>query len=100
MNRLARRSDPITSHLSAAKAKPCAESEAMDVLKALIRIGRGNSREIANGNTAFRFIAAKRLTILEDRGLVERVGIERDAVTNREAEVWRATNAGIEAVQR
>lgn len=100
MSRLARRADPITSHLSAAKAKPTAESEAHEVLKRLVAIGRGNSREIAGGNSAFRFVAAKRLTILEDRGLVERMGIERDAVTNREAEVWRATAQGVEAVQR
>jgi DNA-binding MarR family transcriptional regulator len=98
--RLARKSDPITSHASAAKAQPCAESEARDVLIALVHIGRGNSREIANGNSAFRFIAAKRLTILEERGLVERTGIERDPITNRECVVWRATDAGLEAVQR
>jgi hypothetical protein len=100
VNRLARITDPATSKASALTASEAVESELRTVLTRLVQFGRGSSRTLAAGNHAFRFVIAKRLSVLETRGLAERVQTEIDPETGRKAEVWRATSAGVEAVQR
>lgn len=98
MNRLARRTDPGTSRAAALEAAGVVINECQLVLERLVALGRGSSRSLAMGNHAFRFVVAKRLSVLEARGLAERVGIEVDAETGRKAEVWRATDAGVQHV--
>jgi len=58
----------------------------------------GTSRQIAGNYTsdaAFRFVAAKRLSVLEKAGLAKRVGEAIDPESGRAAETWEPTDAGV-----
>lgn len=97
----ARVTDPITSHLAAARAKTHASTGQRIALDALIRAG-------GDGLTDFELAAwtgwqqtsiGKRRKELEEVGYVVPTLFTRPAPSGSPARVWCVTDAGIEAGQ-
>ena len=91
---LARRRDPKTSRASARNSVEAAAGECLAILEVMANLGHpATSREIGGllGRDDGRWVAAKRLSVLERGGLVRRVGAVIDPTTGRQAETWSRT---------
>lgn len=89
--RLARRSDPVSSHEAAAEhvASGSHDSQKADVLRTLRAHPRSTSAELSAYGID-RFTVARRLPDLEKEGFVRRDGLRDCRVTKRRSVVWVA----------
>lgn len=100
-SRLARATDPATSKAAAAQAVHVGP-ECIEVLDDVVAYldtwgSPGTSRQIAahaTADPAWRFVVAKRLSVLERHGLVRRAGDAPDPETGRTSTRWEPTEAG------
>lgn len=88
--RLARRTDPATSHEAAQRVQEFADSQCGKILASLIRKGPQTIDELA-GNTDLTSVQiARRLKDLEVKGRAKPNGDERPGRAGRSQRVWRA----------
>lgn len=87
--RQARRSDPATSHVAAARAEPIARRHHAAILAALSKTPAGATIHEMKILTGIDHVAvARRMSELEREGLVRRTGGERPSPAGRPCCVW------------
>lgn len=87
---LARNSDPITSHLAAARVHEFALSHQEQIVSCLIEFGPMTCDEISNRIGMFSHQINKRVVELERKGLARPTGETRTSASGRQSRVWGA----------
>lgn len=88
--KLARRTDPETSHKAAARTAEFSRSHRELVLAALRRFGRAGAEQIAAATKLDAYQVRKRLAECARAGLAEPTEDDRMTVSGRHERVWRA----------
>lgn len=88
--RLARASDPITSHEAARRVREFAKGHALIILECLRTHGDLTVDEIAKRTTLLAHQINKRTKELQDAGLIITTGETRLSASGRNERVWRA----------
>lgn len=86
--KLARRTDPATSHKAAARVEEFAPSHREQVLSALRRFGRAGAEQIAAATKMDAYSVRKRLSDLEHASLARPTETLRTTASGRKERVW------------
>lgn len=89
---LARATDPETSKAAAESIDPRGQQQ--QLMRALLRIGIGCRYELARESGLTEYQAGRRLSELQQAGLIYWTGQVRPGETGRSQSVWAATEAG------
>lgn len=86
----ARRTDPATSHASAARVDEFGAAHSALVLAALRRFGRAGAEQIAAATRLDAYQVRKRLAECEQAGKAEPTGDTRVTASGRRERIWTA----------
>lgn len=87
-SRLARKSDPATSHEAAARVKEFGRSHHQLILSALRRFTKAGAEQIAAATKLDAYSVRKRTAELCKRGLIRTTGDVRKTASGRSERVW------------
>ncbi len=88
--KLARASDPTTSHAAAERVRDFAPAHREQILAALRRFGQAGAEQLGAATRLEPYSVRKRLAELKTAGLAEPTGDERTTIAGRTERVWRA----------
>lgn len=91
--KLSRRSDPVTSHLAAARVGEFSSAHCQLICDALSECGPMTCDEIAGHTGLLGHQVNKRVTDLQRKGMAEPTGELRLSGSGRQARVWRVLQA-------
>jgi predicted ArsR family transcriptional regulator len=90
MSHLARNTDPITSHLAAARVHEFGKSHIDKIVAALILWGPMTADEIAERSGLDKYQVCRRLPEAEKQNLVRATDAVRKTGSGRSARVWKS----------